>query len=344
VQVGELARRLRDRDHDVLVLAPSRSAPVEPWVHGVGRPIDVPYNASVAPICPWPSSRKRVRSALERFDPEVVHAHEPLTPSTSMFATRWGGAPVVATFHSGAGRARLFDVAAPALRRVAAGIEIRVAVSRAAAAFAGRRIGGGFVVVPNGVDLDRFRDASPAELPPGRRILFVGRLDKRKGFPDAVRAFDRVASRVPEALLLVVGTGPDAAALDELGPDTRRRVVLLGAVPNEDLHHVEASCEVLMAPSIGGESFGIVLVEALAAGLPVVASNIPGYDEVIRDGDDGLLVPPQDPATLASAVRRVLRDPDLADRLARAGRRRAERYSWDVVTTQLEVLYRRAMG
>ncbi len=144
VQVRELAERLREGGHEVLVLAPARTAPAEPWVRAVGRPLDIPYNASNAPIDPRPWSRGAVRHALAGFGPDVVHAHQPTAPSTGLWATLEARAPVVGTFHSGAGRARLYDLAAPVLRRAMRRLAIRTAVSERAAAFERERIGGTF--------------------------------------------------------------------------------------------------------------------------------------------------------------------------------------------------------
>jgi phosphatidylinositol alpha-mannosyltransferase len=340
--IRELAESLLARDHAVIVIAPVRRGVAQTWVRPVGRPVDIPYNASNAPIDPRPWSTSKVREELRRFGPDVVHAHEPLTPSTSMWATLGAPVPVVATFHSGASRSRLYDVTAPVLRRIARRIAIRVAVSKAAAAFAGSRIGGAFEIVPNGVDVTRFSDAVPADLGPGTKLLFVGRLDERKGFPTAVRAFARVAADRPDLRLVVAGDGPDRAALDGLAPSIRERVMMLGTVPNVDLPPFHTACDLYLGSSVGGESFGVVLVEAMAAGLPVVASDIPGYREVIRDGVDGLLVPPQDPEALSGAVARILEDEGLAQRLSAAGRARAGTFDWSVVTGLLEAIYERA--
>lgn len=282
--------------------------------------------------------------ALRAFGPEVIHAHEPLTPSTSFFSMRSGVAPIVATFHSGASRALLYDLAAPVLRRQARRIAVRIAVSRAAAAFAGRRIGGGYQIVGNGVDVARFRDATPAALGPGPALLFVGRLDERKGFPTAVDAFTRLAARFDDLRLVVAGDGPDRGAVERLAPAVRARVRMLGHVPNVDLPPVLAACDLFLASSVGGESFGIVLVEAMAAGLAVVASRIPGYDEVVTHEVDGLLVPPRRPDAAAEALALLLEDRALAARLAEAGRERAASFSWEAITGRLEALYRQAAG
>ncbi|HEX9717164.1 MAG TPA: glycosyltransferase family 4 protein [Actinomycetota bacterium] len=344
VHVRELGQHLMARGHEVLALAPSRGRPSEPWVRAVGRPVGVPYNRSTAPIDPRPWSIGRVRELLALFEPDVVHAHEPLTPSTSMWATLSSRAPVVATFHSGAERSRLFDVSAPVLRRMARRIAVRIAVSERAAAFVRDRVGGDFRIVPNGADVARFAEAAPSDLGPGSKLLFVGRLHERKGFPTAVEAFRLLAVSRPDLRLVVAGDGEDRDAVELLDPALRARVVLLGSVPHDHLPPYHAACDVFLAPSVGGESFGIVLVESMAAGLPVVASRIPGYDEVLTDGVEGFLVPPRDPAAVAAAAAAVLDDPGLARKMGEAGRERSRRYDWAVVAGEVEAAYRDALA
>jgi len=261
-----------------------------------------------------------------------------------MWATHAAEAPVVATFHTGAVRSRLYDAAAPLIRRTARRIVVRIAVSRVAERAAAARIGGAFEIVPNGADVGRFAGAEPADLGEGTKLLFVGRLDERKGFPVAVAAFGRSATERPTLRLIVVGDGPERAATEVLAPDVRARVTMLGAVPNVDLPPFERACDVYLGTSVGGESFGIVLVEAMAAGLPVVASDVPGYDEVMTDGVEGFLVPPRDPAAIAAAVETILDDPALAERFAAAGRARAAVFDWSVVGARLETLYRQAVA
>lgn len=342
--VRELAARLIERGHVVTVLAPVRGNEAEAFVRPVGRPVDIPYNASNAPIDPRPWVIRQIRDELRRFGPDLLHAHEPLTPSTSLWAVLAASVPLVATFHSGAERSRLYDVAAPLLRRIARRIAVRIAVSDAAAAFAGARIGGAFEIVPNGVDVQRFAGAEPADLGVGTKLLFVGRLDERKGFPTAVRTFARLAAERPDLRLVVAGEGPDREALAGLGPELSDRVIMLGSVPNVDLPPFHAACDAYLGPAVGGESFGVVLVEAMSAGLPVIASDIAGYREVVRNGLDGLLVPPRDPAAMAAAVDRVLSDENLADRLRNAGLERARGFDWSVVASRLEGIYERAAG
>lgn len=343
VHVRDLAARLTSRGHDVLVLAPARERTADHDVRVVGRPIRIPYGGKVAPICFSRASWRRIGRALEVFEPDVVHAHEPFSPSTSMLSVLATDAPVVATFHAYHARSRLLEAAAPLLRTVARRIDAAVAVSRAAARFVSSVVAGDVEIVPNGVDVDRFADpgASAADLPAGRRLLWVGRLDPQKGFPVLVRAFARLAADFDDLSLVVAGDGRDRNSVEWLPDDARRRVVMLGSVPNDHLPPYHAAAEVFAAPATGHESFGIVLVEALAAGVPVVASDIPGYREVIRDGVDGLLVPPSDAAALAAAVGRLLRQPDLAAALAAAGPARAREFSWDVVAPRIEAVYER---
>ena len=190
----------------------------------------------------------------------------------------------------------------------------------------------------------RFTNAQPADLGEGPKLLFVGRLDERKGFPTAVRAFAQLASDRPDLRLVVVGDGPERSAVDSLTPEVRARVTMLGAVANVDLHPYEIACDLYLGSAVGGESFGVVLVEAMAAGLPIVASDIPGYDEVVSDGIEGMLVPPRDAAAAARAAATILDDADLAGRMSRAGRARARTFDWSVVGARLVDLYGRAIA
>ena len=338
--VRQLAHRLRELDHRVLVVAPSSSKPSEPFVRVAGRPFRVPYNESVAPISPTPAAFALVREAMGEFRPDVVHVHEPFVPGPSMFAVFAARVPVVATFHAYANRSRLFDAAAPALRKVWGRLTARLAVSEAAAVFvASRMADGGMQVIPNGLDVAMFQGAEPAPLPGEQRILFVNRLEPRKGFAVMVDAFGRLAAERPGLVLVVAGDGPERPALRELPLEPRSRVVMLGNVAHEDLPPYHAATDVFCSPATGRESFGIVLVEAMAAGLPVVATDIPGYREVVHDGREGILVPPRDPEATAEAIRRILDSPEDAERFGSAGRERAASYSWDAVAHEIEAVY-----
>jgi phosphatidylinositol alpha-mannosyltransferase len=339
VHVGNLATRLLERGHQVMVLTPTISAPSEPWVRSVGRPVRVGYRGTVAPIAPL--SYRRTRAALAALRPAVVHVHEPLTPSASMFATLAARAPVVATVHAYLDRSRAMELAAPVLRRIWSRVTVGVAVSEAAASFLRRTLPDAVLeIVPNGVDVGASASATPRDdLPAGRRILWVNRLDAQKGFPVALAAFSTVLAEVPDAVLVVVGEGKDREALGLLTESARARVDMRGAVANEQVPSYHAACEVFVSPAVGQESFGIALVEAMAAGRPVVATDIPGYREVVSDGVEGLLVAPRDPEALAAGLVRVLTEPGLAARLGEAGRERARNFDWPLVVDRLEQLY-----
>jgi phosphatidylinositol alpha-mannosyltransferase len=343
VHVEQLAANLAERGHEVLVLAPALRPSPDLGVVVVGRAIRVPYQGTVAPICPSPLSVPRIARALRAFRPDLVHAHEPMAPSTGMFAVLRSPAPVVATFHAHAERSLLLDVSAPLLRPVWRRLSVRVAVSGAAAAFVTDRLGNGVRVIPNGVDVDLFAQAEPRPgLPPGRRILWVGRLDRQKGFPMAVRAFGELAGQLPDLWLVVVGEGRDREAVRIVPEEIRRRILMVGSIAHRDLPAYHAAADVFVSAAVGQESFGLVLVEAMAAGVPVVATDIPGYREVARDGVDALLVPPADPGALAQAMGRILAEPAVATRLAEAGRSRAETFRWAAVVERLEDAYREA--
>ena len=344
VHVADLARRLRDAGHEVRVLAPSAAPADAPWVRVVGRPVRVAYAGTVAPICPSLRSWARVRAELDVFAPDVVHVHEPFTPSTAMFAALAARTPVVATFHAYLDRSRLQRAARPLLRPVARRIASGIAVSDAAASFAHRATDLPLEVIPNGVEVARFRRGAPRRAGTAPTIVWVNRLDPQKGYTVFLDAAADLLARSPDLRIVVVGDGPLRDAPSRLAPALRSRIDLRGRVPHGDLPSILHAADAFAAPAIGQESFGIVLVEAMAAGVPVVATDIPGYREVVRDGIDGLLVPPGDPTALAAALGRVLGEPDLATRLTAAGQERAADFGWDVILPRVIGVYERALA
>jgi phosphatidylinositol alpha-mannosyltransferase len=290
-----------------------------------------------------------VREALDDFAPDLVHAHDPLVTSTSRWATSHTKAPVVATFHSyfapDSLAGRLYTILAPFGTSVWERIDKRIAVSEAARESVCSRLGEAPIhIVPNGTDVHVFERATPAKLPKGRTMLFVGRLEPRKGFPVAVRAFARLAQRYNDLQLIVVGEGVEREAVEILPRALRSRVHLLGRVSDAVLPGYYAAANVFVAPATGSESFGIVLVEAMAAGLPIVASDIAGYREVVRHGREALLVPKGDHSALADAVQRLFERPEDARALGNNGRMRARRYDWDTILLTLENIYADAIG
>ncbi len=346
VHVGELARVLTARGHDVRVIAPSSgtSPSREPSVTGVGRAIRIPYRGTVAPISPSPGAIARLRRELTTWRPDVVHVHEPFTPSTSMWATLASPAPVVATFHAHLDRSALLRIATPVLGRILRRVDVGIAVSGAAERFLRSAFPDVDVeVVPNGVDLEAFANAEPATLPEGRRIVWVHRLDPQKGFRVMLDAFPHVLAEVPDVRLVVAGDGPERTAVSRVPVSVRARVELLGAVAHERVPSLMAAADIAVAAATGQESWGYSLVEAMAAGVPLVATDIEGYREVADHGVEALLVPPREPAALADAIVRVLRDADLARTLAAAGRERARTFDWSVVVRRIEAAYATAI-
>jgi phosphatidylinositol alpha-mannosyltransferase len=343
--VHELARRLVAAGDDVLVLGPG--TPVSavradgPAVVRVGRSLGVPANGSRAPLALAPAAASRVRAALRAFRPDVVQVHEPLVPAVGPAAALAGVAPTVLTFHahaSGGALPMLARAARPLGRALVRRAAALTAVSDVAAAFHAGVLGigpAGLQVVPNGVDTARFaaERTRPVDAPP--TLLFVGRLEPRKGADLALAAFARLAATRPVLRLRMVGAGPLEAdlrrRLSALPADVAGRVDLLGRVPQDRLPAELVAADVALVPSRGGESFGIVLLELMAAGTPTVASDLEAYRAVARPDREALLVPVDDDTALAAAVGRLLDDPALADRLADAGRARALTFDWDRV-------------
>jgi phosphatidylinositol alpha-mannosyltransferase len=302
----------------------------------------VPFNGSIAPICLDPLGPRAVRNALLEFQPDVVHVHEPFVPGLSMSAVWFASAPVVATFHAccpPSVDAALYWLATRWLRPIGRRIAMRLTVSQAASSSAPHS-NDAVHVVPNGIDIDLFAGAQPAPRPSGRTVLFVGRLEPRKGFDVAVRAFTRLCDRCDDVQLVVAGTGPCDRAVTDAPAAVRARIVMLGDVGDGELPSIYAAADVFIAPAVGCESFGTVLLEAMASGRPIVAADIDGYRDVVRADVEALLVAPGNADALADAMGRVLENPCLAERLRVAGRARVEQFAWDVITDAVERAYR----
>lgn len=368
VHVRALAAALRAAGDDVLVLGPGAATLDGVQEDGVrvrtlGRTWSVPANGSRAPVALGGGAARRVRDLLRRAAADVVHVHEPLVPVVGPAAVLAGdGAARVLTFHANAEGGvlpTLYRAVGPLARRVVARADARTAVSEVAATFHARMLGldaGTFTIVPNGVDVARFAAGGAggaaddgADRAPGavRRLVFLGRLEHRKGADTAVDAFLALAEQRPELHLRVVGDGPLADTLAHrraaAPASVRARLELAGRAASDALPSVLADADVAVLPARGGESFGIVLLEAMAAGVPLVATAIPGYRAVARHDREALLVPPDDPAALAAAVARVLDDAPLAARLRAAGRARAAEHAWTNVAQRMRAVYADAL-
>ena len=303
----------------------------EPGIWAAGRTLPVPANGSVARIAFGPGARRRLDERLSRGDLDVLHLHEPAIPSLSLLALMGARLPVVATFHASAERSLGYAAARPFLARFVERIDVRIAVSAAARSLIATYFPGDYDVIPNGVPVARFAAALPDpdlhHLKP--YVLFVGRPEPRKGFGALVDAMALLRRHLDVRLVTTAAPGQH--------PDW---VVPLGRVADDRLPGIYAAADAYCAPSLGGESFGIVLVEAMAAGTPVVCSDLPGYREAA--GDAARFVPPGDPAGLAEALREVLAGPASAARLVRAGKDRAAELDWRVLAPEILARYERA--
>lgn len=354
--VEHLANALARRGDDLLVLGPGPdplpAGNTDPEVvrASVGASAKIRFNDSVAPLALMPTAARRTVVALRRFRPDVVHVHEPAVPWVSLAAATRGPRPVVATFHAWSDQDRAYRIARPVLSRLFGRLDGMIAVSSAAAGYHAGALGrpsGQFRVIPNGVDVARFRDAEPmdGEVDPSRPlVLFVGRLEERKGARDAIRAFVQLKTTQPRARMVVVGDGPQRVACEAaVPPALRQDVRFLGRVPDDEVPRWFRTADLYVAPALGGESFGIVLLEAMAAGAPVIASDIPGYRSSVTDGRNGRLVPPGDPVALAKCCDELLSSPKLRTSLVRQAQQEVLRYDWARVASEVREVYGRAV-
>ena len=336
VQVLGLARALSAKGHDARVLAPCDGAPPQTGVTPLGASIPTFANGSVAPIAPDFACTLRTVRALrdEAFD--VVHLHEPLCPGPTQTALFLRSAPTVGTWHAAGGSLAYL---VPGTRWLATRMDIRAAVSADAAEMAHDGVGGEYELVFNGVELDLFDSATPKRNG-APTIAYIGRHEPRKGLTVLLDAM----SRLPEGIRLwVMSRGPQTEELQRrYQRDTR--IEWLGRVSEtEKLERIKGA-DVFCVPSLHGESFGVVLLEAMAARTPVVASDLGGYRNVVRVGDEAVLVPPGDPDALASALIDVLKQPDRAADLVAAGRQRAEQFSMARLADTYVDMYERAIA
>jgi phosphatidyl-myo-inositol alpha-mannosyltransferase len=332
-QVLGLARELRRRGHEARVLAPCDGPPPELFVTPLGNSIPTAANGSVAPLAPDPAAALRTLRALRDEDFDVLHLHEPLAPGPTLTSLMAHPTPIVGTFHA-AGDSSTYRLLNAAVRWTADRIDYRCAVSEDAKALASRYLGGTYDVLWNGVELERFQSVEP-HVADGPTILFVGRHEPRKGLAVLLEA---MALLPPTVRCWIAGEGPDTAAL-KVRYAGDPRLQWLGFLSEEEKIARMRGATVYCAPSLRGESFGIVLIEAMAAGTPVVASDIDGYRNVARAGRDAILTAPDDPASLAAALRTVLDDPAVAERYRDVGLARAGEFSMSALAARYEQIY-----
>ena len=350
-----LDKEFRRLGHDIRIIAACSDdvGDVPPQVIKVSGSIaHIPFAGSVARITLSPRIYRRVKKILKREQFDVIHLHEPLTPTLPLAVLRHvplsPQSVVVGTFH--AYRESMhpgYDYAKLLFEPFFGRLDGRIAVSEAVREYLTPYFPGDYRIIPNGIDLERFSDPalrSIEQFDDGKlNILFVGRLEKRKGFKYLLQAFAQVKQAVPEARLMVVGAydKEDKEPFVLYARQHRLRDVrFIGQVSEDDLPRYYRTCHVFCAPSTGFESFGIILLEAMAAGRPIVASDIDGYRGVLADGEEGLLVQPEDERRLADALVRLLKDPALRERMGRQGQAKAANYVWQKVAHQVLDYYR----
>jgi phosphatidylinositol alpha-mannosyltransferase len=330
--VRDLAEVLQSRGHQVSVLAPADDdTPLPPYVVPAGRAVPVPYNGSIARVNFGPLSAARVRRWLREGGFDVLHIHEPATPSLSLLACWAATGAIVATFHTANLRSRAMSAAYPILEPALEKIGARVAVSEAARRTLVEHVGGDAVLIPNGVFVDRFAVAEPRPewQGTGGTVGFVGRLDEgRKGLPTLLSAVPAVLAARPGVRFLVAGRGDEEEALDLLPPGAQEAVTFLGTVSEPDKARLLASVDVYVAPNLGGESFGIVLVEAMAA-----------FRRVLDEGRVGRTFPTGDVPALSSSLLDLLDDPGTRQALSAAASTWVRRYDWATVGDDLLAVY-----
>ncbi len=343
--VRDLAEHLIGLGHDVSVLAPADSDTALPdYVVSAGRATAVRYNGSVARLNFGPVTAAKVGRWLEQGEFDVLHLHEPVTPSISVLALMAADGPIVATFHTSMVRSRTMQTAYPIVRPSLEKIAGRIAVSEDARRTVTTHVGGDAVVIPNGVYVDRFaaapRRSAWIGTPAAPTVAFLGRMgEPRKGLPVLAAALPEVLAAVPGLRVLVAGPGDPQDITQGWPPEVVAACEFLGAVSDDDKASLLASVDVYVAPNTGGESVGIILIEAMSAGACVLASDLGAFSRVLDGGTAGAMFANEDPADLARVLVDLIRDPARRRGLAEAGSGRARLFDWSVVADRILAVY-----
>jgi phosphatidyl-myo-inositol alpha-mannosyltransferase len=341
--VADLAETLIRMGHFVSVLAPAEFDELLPaYVVSTGKPRAVKYNGSVARLSFGPIAARKVSKWIEEGEFDVLHVHEPLAPSLSVLACWAAKGPIVATWHSSMDKSRMILTLSKLAQTAMEKISARIAVSEAARTTLIKHVGGDALVIPNGVDVAAFSNAKPMFGWPGENqsIVFLGRGDEpRKGLSVLVAAYPEIRRRHPKVRLLIAGPGKPEDTLKLLSREDRESVTVLGMVAPQDKASVLASGTVYVAPNTGGESFGIVLLEAMASGTPVVASDLEAFQRVLNNGKGGITFENENSDVLAQVVSDLLSNPTQCAELSAQGKLRAAEFDWAVVAKRIVDVY-----
>jgi phosphatidylinositol alpha-mannosyltransferase len=341
--VADLAEALIRMGHEVSVLAPAEFDELLPdYVVSTGKPRAVKYNGSVARLSFGPIAARKVSKWIEDGEFDVLHVHEPLAPSLSVLACWAAKGPIVATWHSSMDKSRMMLTLSKLAQTAMEKVSARIAVSEAARATLIKHVGGDAVVIPNGVDISTFTNAKPMFGWPGanQSIVFLGRGDEpRKGLSVLVEAYPEIRRQHPQVRLLIAGPGEPDDTLKKLSREDRASVTVLGMVAPQDKASVLASGTIYVAPNTGGESFGIVLLEAMASGTPVVASDLEAFKRVLDNGKAGITFENENSQDLATVVSNLLSDSIRRTELSAQGKLRAAEFDWSVVAERIVDVY-----
>ena len=343
--IRDLAEFLIDNGHYVEVLAPAtESTELPDYVVSAGRAVSIPYNGAVARVLFGVGANSRVRGWINDGDFDLLHLHEPAIPSLSLLACWAGEGAMVGTFHAAAKYQKAIVAIGPILEPVIEKLSARIAVSESARLTLTAHLETDAIVIPNGIYADNYRDGSARAEWQGNTIGFLGRFEEdRKGLPVLLDALPIISRFIPDIRVLIAGPGDSEEVLAKVDPQLRNRVEFLGKISEEDKADFLASVSLYIAPNTGGESFGIILAEAMAGGAAVVASDIPAFADVLGNGEFGALFESENSENLAKVIIDLLRDDKKRKDLAIAGAIHAQRFDWGQVGEEIFEVYELAM-
>ncbi len=347
IHIKELAEWLISKGHEVSVLAPvtDEDGSIEPWVVSAGRPISIPYNGAIAKVIFGPLASSRVKQWIANGNFDLLHLHEPAIPSLSLLAGWAGDGPMVATFHAATNSQKIANAIGTMLDPLIERITAKIAVSEIARETLKDRFSTEAVVIPNGIDTSKFDGIGPrAEWALPNTIGFIGRFDEpRKGLSVLLAAIPEIVTQVSNLRILVAGPGDSEDFSKQVPSQLRNRITFLGRISELEKAQFFKSISLYIAPNTGGESFGIILAEAMAARTPIVASNLPAFAKLLDEGKSGELFTSESSNALASAVLHLLGNDDARKQIADAGFEKAKIFDWDTVGNQISSVYEMAL-